>query len=61
MVQHYSQKKSIRLIFSKSRKKICFSLHYNGANSFLFVNGKEIFKFKAKDAKIVATLLCLDL
>ena len=24
-------------------------LHYNGANSYLFVNGTEIIKFKAKD------------
>ena len=41
------------------RKKYCLSLHYNGAESYLFVNGTEIIKFKAKDSKIVATLLCL--
>ena len=35
-------------------------MHCNGANSYLFVNGTEIYKFKAKDSKIVATLLCLD-
>ena len=40
-------------------KKFCLSLHYNGANSYLFVNGTEIHKFKAKDSEIVATLLCL--
>ena len=40
-------------------KKFCLSLHYNGANSYLFVNGKEIHKFKAKDSEIVATPLCL--
>ena len=34
-------------------------MHYNGANSYLFVNGTEIYKFKAKDSEIVATLLCL--
>ena len=28
-------------------------------NSYLFVNGIEFYKFKAKDSKIVATLLCL--
>ena len=28
------------------------SLHYNGANSYLFANGKEIYKFKAKDSEI---------
>ena len=31
------------------------SLHYNGANSYLFVNGTEIYKFKVKDSEIVAT------
>ena len=35
------------------------SLHDNGANSYLFVNGTEIHKFKAKDSDIVATPLCL--
>ena len=34
-------------------------MHYNGANSYLFVNGTEIYKFKAKDSKIVASPLCL--
>ena len=33
-------------------------MHYNGANSCLFVNGTEIHKFKAKDSEIVAPLLC---
>ena len=35
------------------------SLHYNGANSYLFVNGAEIIKFKAKDSEIAAITLCL--
>ena len=34
-------------------------MHYNGANSYLFVNGTEIIKFKAKDSEIVAGPLCL--
>ena len=34
-------------------------MQYNGANSCLFVNGTEIYKFKAKDSKIAATPLCL--
>ena len=34
-------------------------MHYNGPNSYLFVNGTEIYKFKAKDSEIVATQLCL--
>ena len=35
------------------------SLHYNGANSYLFVNGTEIYKFKVKDSENVASPLCL--
>ena len=27
-------------------------LHYNGGNSYLFVNGKEIYKFKASNKKV---------
>ena len=34
-------------------------LHYNGDISYLFVNDKEIIKFKAKDSEIVAYPLCL--
>ena len=45
--------------FTENNKKFCLSLHYNGANSYLFVNGTEIHKFKAKDSEIVATPLCL--
>ena len=40
-------------------KKNCLSLHQNGANSYLFVNGTEIYKFKAKDSEVVASSLCL--
>ena len=42
-----------------TKKKICLSLHYNGANSYLFVNGKEIVKFKTKDSEIIVSPLCL--
>ena len=34
-------------------------MHYNGANSYLFVNGTEIIKFKAKDSETTAYPLCL--
>ena len=34
-------------------------MHFNGANSYLFVNGTEIHKLKAKDSQINAVLLCL--
>ena len=45
--------------FTETNKWFCLSLHYNGANIYLFVNGKEIIKFKAKDSEIVASPLCL--
>ena len=45
--------------FTVTKKKFCLSLQYNGANSYLFVNGTETIKFKAKDSEIVASLLCL--
>ena len=45
--------------FSRWYTKVCLSLHYNGSNSYLFVNGNEIHKFKAKDSEIVATSVCL--
>ena len=45
--------------FTVMNKKICLSLHYNGANSYLFLNGTEIYKFKAEDSEIVATPLYL--
>ena len=54
-----SKEKMYSINFTVTGKKFCLSLHYNGANSYLFVNGTEIYKFKAKDSEIVATPLCL--
>ena len=34
-------------------------MHYNDVNSYLFSNGTEIIKFKAKYSNIIATPLCL--
>ena len=45
--------------FTENNKKVYLSLHYNGGNSYLFVNGTEIYKFKPKDSKIVVTPLYL--
>ena len=45
--------------FTVTKKIFCLSLHYNGANSYLFVSGTEIYKYKAKDSEIVASPLCL--
>ena len=41
------------------KNKFCLSLHYSGANSYLFVSGTEIYKSKGKDCEIDATPLCL--
>ena len=40
--------------FVKENTKLWLSLHYNVENVFLFVNGTEILKFKAKDCEITA-------
>ena len=45
--------------FSEDNKKFCLSLHYNRANSYLVVNGIEIYTFNTKDSEIVATRLYL--
>ena len=47
------------ITFTVTKKRFCLSLHYNGANRYLFVNCKETVKFKAKDSEIVACPLCL--
>ena len=54
-----SAEKMYSINFTENNKKFCLSLHYNGANSYLFVNGIEIYKFKAKDSEIVTSLLFL--
>ena len=45
--------------FTVTKKKFCLILHFNVANSYLFVNGIEIYKFKAKYSEIMASPLCL--
>ena len=45
--------------FSAENKIFCLSLHYNGDKSYLFVNGKEVTKFKAKKSEIKANQLTL--
>ena len=54
-----STEKMYSIKFTVTKKKFCLNLHYNGADSYLFANGTEIHKYKAKDSKIVAALLCL--
>ena len=45
--------------FTVTKMKFCLSLHYNGANSYSFVNDTEIYKFKAKDSEILVGPICL--
>ena len=35
-----------------SNRKFCLSLHYNGTNSFLFVNAAKIYQFKVKNSEM---------
>ena len=45
--------------FTQPSKKFVLSLHYNGDDSYLFVNGKEELKFKCKKEHLVNKKLCL--
>ena len=45
--------------FTETGKTFILSLHYNGDNSYLFVNGGEELKFKTKTDQIINKNLCL--
>ena len=45
--------------FTDPGKKFVLSLHYNGNNSYLFVNGTQELKFKAKTDQSVKEKLCI--
>ena len=45
--------------FTNTNEKFCLRLHYNRADSYLFVNGTEIYKFKSKDSETLTSPLCL--
>ena len=49
----FPAEKMYAIIFTVTNKIFCLSLHYNGANSYFFVNETEIYKFKAKDSEIL--------
>ena len=68
MGKDYIQKINVTTIFAEKMfyrnftdpgHKFILSLHYNGDNSYLFVNGREELKFKTKTNKIINTNLCL--
>ena len=50
---------NIRSILLSIETNFCLSLHYNQAHSYLFVNGVEIYKFKAKTSETNAASFCL--
>ena len=54
-----SAEKMYSINFTENIKKFCLSLHYNKENSYLFVNGTKIIKFKSKDPEILPHSLCL--
>ena len=60
MILHWLQKNNIPyillsiillILFYIWHKTFCLSLHYNVVNSYLFINGVAIYKFKAKDSE----------
>ena len=38
--------------FSKTKTNLCLSLYYNHDNTYLFVNGKVIYKFKVENKNV---------
>ena len=53
--------KRFSISFSKAKKKFCSSLHYSDDNNYLFVNEKEIYKFKADHKNVnFPTQFCLE-
>ena len=45
--------------FTQPSEKFILSLHYNGDDSYLFVNGKQELKFKCKTESLVKDKLCI--
>ena len=46
--------------FTVDNKTFCLSLHYNGNNSYLFVNGKQVIKFKSENSELMKYPMCLE-
>ena len=52
--------KTFSINSTKENTKFCLSLPYNRDNSYLFVNGKKIYKFKANNGSVnFPTQTCL--
>ena len=54
----YAEKKYFRN-FTEIGKKFALSLHYDNDESYLFVNGRQELKFKAKTDQLVKEKLCI--
>ena len=54
----YTEKKYFRN-FTETNLKFVLSLHYNVDDSYLFVNGRQELKFKAKTDQLVKEKLCI--
>ena len=54
----YAEKKFYRN-FTGPGKKFILSLHYNGDDSYLFVNGRQELKFKCKTDQLVKEKFCI--
>ena len=53
LIENFVLQKKFNINFTRANTKFCCSsLHYNTDNSYLFVNGKEIFKFKAGNKNV---------
>ena len=47
-----STEKKFSINFAKTNTKFCLSLLYNADNSYLFSNGKDVFRFKAENKNV---------
>ena len=45
--------------FTQPNKRFVLNLHYNDNDSYLFVNGKQELKFKAKSNQLIKEKLCI--
>ena len=56
----YAEKNCYRN-FTRPEKKIVLSLHFNGDDSYLFVNSRQELKFKTKNDQMIEKELCLGI
>ena len=59
MILRYMQKRTFIETLQILVKKVMLSLHYNGHDSYLFVNGRQELKFKCKTDQLVKEKLCI--